>query len=120
METIRDRFVTHMLTGLSARAALAKALVEASTRIEKEASRHALPSILSRLGLTDLIGKASIDVLRIVNRQLDGILSFVPVPGGVTSVPSPECIEAQLPKDRPATGDDIEKAWDICIAGTSK
>lgn len=120
METIRDRFIIHMLTGLPPRAALTKTLAEASIHIEKHGSPSTLNSILIRLGLTDLVGKTVTEVLSILSSLINLTLTIVEAPGGVNDVPSPECIEANLPRGRPPTEDDIRRAWDLCVSRTSK
>jgi hypothetical protein len=120
MESTRDRFVINMRTGLSIRPALAKALLEALIQIEQEKSESMLTTVLNSLGLTDLSGKALTEVRSILNRRVDGLLYVVPTPGAPTSIPTPECIDANLPKDRPITEEDIRKAWDKCIITTSR
>lgn len=118
MRQLRDIFCDHVGAGASVEQAMRMALDEAAAQLAQgRASSSHLAQIAQALGLKALLDQGLAAVLQFaLTHWMNVPLSVLPGPQGVRGIPSPDCIEAQLPKDRPATREEVLRAWDQCTA----
>ena len=110
MASARDRFVALVLEGASDRATLEKALTTVFTERLKL-------SAVAKDKSAELLTKTFFSIMELFTVFA---VRIAPEGTGVEDIPSPDCMEKHLPKDRKWTEDDIGRAWDTCLKSTSK
>lgn len=117
METLRERFASLMLEGLSAEASIRTALAEgASFAHDRLVAGTSASTIVRALGLHMPLERGVQQLWEFAaTRWMQLPVLVLPGPSRIADVPKPDCVVSHLPTDRPPTRSDYLRAWDLCL-----